>query len=195
MKKLLITGFDPFGGQKVNPSWECVFALNEVIGEFSVEKLQIPTVFEKAFLTVKAKADLIQPDVIICVGQAGGRKAVTPEMVAINLKDATTPDNEGNTPKDEKICFGGETAYFTTLPIKKMIERVKSENLPCQISYSAGTFVCNETFYRLSKEYYGTQVKVGFIHVPFLPSQAQNGEPSMPLEDIVKAITLAITAI
>lgn len=195
MKKLLITGFEPFGGEKINPSLECVLALNEVIGGFLVEKLQIPTVFEKAFLAVKNKAYEINPDVIICVGQAGGRRAITPELIAINLKDAPIPDNEGNSPSLEKICEDGENAYFTTLPVKTIAEKIKAENLPCQISHSAGAFVCNETFYHLLKEYHGSKVKVGFIHVPFLPSQVKNGEFSMPLEDIVKALTIAITAL
>ena len=195
MKKLLITGFDPFGGQKINPSHECVCALNEVIGEFSLVKLQIPTVFEKAFLTVKNKADEIKPDAIICVGQAGGRRAITPEAVAINLKDANIPDNEGNTPHYEKICQDGENAYFTSLPVTKMVEKIKSVGVNSAISFSAGAFVCNETLYRLLKEYDGTSVKVGFIHIPYLPCQAQNGEPSLSLEDMVKGLTAAITAL
>ena len=195
MKKLLITGFDPFGGQKINPSHECVCALNDVIGEFSLVKLQIPTVFEKAFLAVKNKADEIKPDAIICIGQAGGRRAITPEAVAINLKDASMPDNEGNMPKYEKICADGENAYFTTLPVKQIVEKVKSVGVDCAISFSAGAFVCNETFYRTLKEYSSKGVKVGFIHIPFAPCQAENGAPSMAIEDMVKGLTAAITAL
>ena len=195
MKKMLITGFEPFGGEKINPSIECVLALNEVIGGFLVEKLQIPTVFEKAFLTVKNKADEINPDVIICIGQAGGRHAITPETVASNLKHATQPDNEGNMPSYEKICPNGESVYLSTLPITQIVEKIKNAGIPCSTSLSAGTFVCNETFYRLLKEYDGTDVKVGFIHIPFFPCQAKNGEPSLSKENAVKALTLEITAL
>ena len=195
MKKLLITGFEPFGGQKINPSWECVCALNDIIGEFSLEKLQIPTVFEKAFLAVESKANEIMPDAILCVGQAGGRRSITPEAVAINLKDANIFDNEGNMPRYEKICLNGENAYFTTLPITRIVEKVKSVGVNCAISYSAGAFVCNETLYRLLCKYSNTNVQVGFIHVPFAPNQTEESNPSMSIEDMVKGLTAAITAL
>ena len=194
MKKLLITGFEPFGGEKINPSWEAVKLLPETIGEFELIKAEIPVVFEKAAETVLAKADEIQPDAIICVGQAGGRAGVTPEMVAINLRFASIPDNEGNQPKDVPCVEGGENAYFATLPVRKMVAAVSEKEIPCSVSYSAGTYVCNDLIYHVLHKYEGTNVKACFIHVPFIPEQTTD-KPSMELETISKALEIAIWAI
>ena len=194
MKKLLITGFEPFGGEKINPSWEAVKLLPKTIGEFELIKAEIPVVFEKAAETVLAKADEIQPDAIICVGQAGGRAGVTPEMVAINLRFASIPDNEGNQPKDEPCVEGGENAYFATLPVRKMVAAVSEKEIPCSVSYSAGTYVCNDLIYHVLHKYEGTNVKACFLHVPFIPEQATD-KPSMELETISKALEIAIWAI
>ena len=191
MKKLLITGFDPFGGEKTNPSWESVKLLPNEIGEFALSKLQIPTVFKKGAKKVLETAKQLSPDAIILVGQAGGRKGVTPEVVGINLMDTSIPDNDGYKPINEPI-LDGENAYFTTLPVREIVANIKNTNIPSALSYSAGAFVCNEVLYTVLHHYKNTNVKVGFIHVPYLPEQAKNGEPSLPIEDIVSALKIAI---
>ena len=192
MKKLLITGFDPFGGQKINPSWQSVLALEDRIGEYNITKLEIPTVFNKGANLVLKKAEEIKPDVIICIGQAGGRIGVTPEVVAINLKEAEIADNEGYKPINSPIIADGKNAYFSTLPIREMVDAIKKEGVPTGLSYSAGTFVCNEVLYTLLHHFNGTNVRVGFIHVPFLPEQTDGSKPSLEKEQIVKALTTAI---
>ena len=194
MKKLLITGFEPFGGEKINPSWEAVKLLPEKIGGFELTKIEVPVVFEKASETVLAKAEEIKPDAIICVGQAGGRAGVTPEMVAINLRFASIPDNEGNQPKDIPCVEEGENAYFATLPVRKMAEAVSEASVPCSVSYSAGTYVCNDLIYHVLHRYHETDVKACFIHVPFIPEQTSD-KPSMELETIAKALEIAIETI
>ena len=189
MKKLLITGFDPFDGAAVNPSWEAVKLLPERIGAYELHKLQIPTVFGLAPKTVLEAAEKLQPDVIISVGQAGSRKAVTPERIGINIRDARITDNAGISPKDEPIIPGGPDGLFTTLPVKAMIDGINEAGLPGAMSNTAGTFVCNDVLYSLLYHYAGTQVRCGFIHVPWLPEQ---GEPNLALADTVKALTAAI---
>lgn len=191
MKKLLVTGFEPFGGEKINPSWESVKLLPDVIGDYVLTKIEVPVVFGKAAQIVLKAADEINADVVICVGQAGGRDSVTPEMVAVNLRFATMPDNSGNLPKDEPCTEFGENAYFTTLPVRKMALAVSNEKIPCNVSYSAGTYVCNDLFYNVLHEFRNTEKKACFIHVPFIPEQTES-KPSLPLETIAKALEIAI---
>ena len=190
MRKLLITGFEPFGGEEINPSWEAVQRLPDEIGGFSLTKLLVPVVFGKAAERVIGVADKLAPDVIISVGQAGGRRAITPETVAINLRFAKIPDNEGNLPKDEPIVAGGENAYFSTLPVRKIAEAVNGCGIPSEVSYSAGAYVCNDLLYTLLDRYSAEGVGVGFIHVPYVTEQSK--EPSMSLDDIVRGLTAAI---
>lgn len=192
MKKLLITGFDPFGGEVVNPSREAVMSLPDVIGDLALTKLEIPTVFGLAAETVLHAADGLNPDAILCVGQAGGRKAITPEVVAINLRDATIPDNQGQQPQNTPIVSGGPAAYFSTLPVREMAAAVTEAGIPCALSYSAGVFVCNDLLYTLLHRFNGTSVRVGFIHIPFLPEQAADGVASMPPDKAVTGLTAAI---
>ncbi len=189
MAKLLITGFDPFGGAEINPAWEAVKGLPKQIGGHTLCKLEIPTVFGKAAEAVLEKAEAFQPDVILCVGQAGGRAAVTPERIAVNIRDAKIPDNEGNQPVGEFVVEDGPAAYFATVPVKAMADAICAAGLPGQVSNSAGAFVCNDTLYLLLHRYAGTATKVGFLHVPYLPEQ---GSPSMPLEDTMRALLAAI---
>ena len=186
---LLITGFDPFGGETINPAWEAVKLLPEQIGNFRIHKLQIPTVFGLAAETVPKTPETIHPHVILCVGQAGGRAAATPERVAINLRDARIADNQGNQPTEIPIVPDGPAAYFSTVPVSKMAQAIRDADLPGQVSNTAGTFVCNDTLYTLLHRYAGTNVKAGFIHVPYLPQQ---GTPSLALEQTVAALTAAI---
>ena len=191
MKKLLITGFDPFGGASVNPSWQAVQRLPEQVGAYVLRKLEIPTVFHQATQVVLEAAAQYQPDLILCVGQAGGREAVTPERIAVNIRDARIPDNAGYTPKGQFVAEDGPAAYFSTVPVECMSKAIREAGLPATVSNSAGAFVCNDTLYGLLHAFAGTQTKVGFIHVPYLPEQ---GNPFMPLEDIVCALAAAITA-
>ena len=195
MKHLLITGFDPFGGASVNPAWEAVSRLPDVVGDYRLTKLQIPTVFELAAERVLAAASLDAPDVILCVGQAGGREAVTPERIAINCMDARIPDNAGNQPREIPVVPGGPDGIFSTVPVRAMAEAIGAAGLPGRVSNTAGTFVCNDTLYRLLHHYAHTSVRVGFIHVPYLPEQAREGAPCMPPADIIRALSMAIRAL
>ena len=195
MKQLLITGFDPFGGASVNPAREAVMALPDVVGHYALTKLEIPTVFGLAAETVLRAAEALCPDVILCVGQAGGRAAITPEVVAINLRDASIPDNLGYTPQNQPVVAHAPAAYFSTLPVRAMTEGVKAAGIPCSLSYSAGVFVCNDLLYTLLHHYDGTDTRVGFVHIPYLPEQAKEGVASLPLEDAVRGLTAAIQAL
>lgn len=194
MKKLLITGFEPFGGEKINPSWEAVKLLPDEIGDFAITKAEIPVVFGKAAETVLKIAEDLSPDAIICVGQAGGRTGITPEMVAVNLRFASIPDNEGNQPKDVPVIEKGENAYFSTLPVRKISEAISDSGITSSVSYSAGTYVCNDLIYSVLHHYKNTDTKACFIHVPFIPEQTAD-KPSMELENIAKALEIAIKAI
>ena len=195
MKHLIITGFDPFGGETVNPSWEAVSRLPDTVGNYRLTKLQIPTVFGLASRTVLDAAEADRPDVILCVGQAGGRDAVTPERIAVNMASSKTADNHGTVLREEPILPGGPDGIFSTVPVAAMADAIVDADLPGKISNTAGTFVCNDTLYRLLSHFAGTGTKVGFIHVPHLPTQAKEGAPSMELADIIRALIAAIGAL
>ena len=192
MKKLLITGFDPFGGESINPSWEAVKLLPDTIGDYQLHKLQIPTVFGLAPQKVLEAARAIEPDVIISVGQAGTRDSVTPERIGINMRSARIADNAGRIPVEESIVPGGPDGMFSTLPVAAMVDAIRAADLPAAISNTAGTFVCNDTLYSLLHHYQGTPVRCGFIHVPWLPEQ---GTPNLTLERTVQALIAAISAL
>ncbi|EKF49157.1 pcp pyrrolidone-carboxylate peptidase [Thermosipho africanus H17ap60334] len=197
--KILVTGFEPFSGEKINPSFEAVKKLPNYIGNAQIIKASIPTIFRKSIEVLDELIVKEKPEIVICVGQAGGRYEITVERVAINIDDANIPDNEGNNPKDKVIFEDGENAYFSNLPIKKMVEEIKNCNIPASISNSAGTFVCNHLMYGLlyliNKKY--KNMKGGFIHVPYLPQQVLNKKnvPSMSLDNIVQALVCSIKAI
>ncbi|OJG50840.1 pyroglutamyl-peptidase I [Enterococcus gallinarum] len=197
--KCLVTGFDPFGGEAINPALEAVKLLPEEINGAKIVKLEIPTVFGKSAEVVQAKIEEIQPDVVLNIGQAGGRFAISPERVAINVDDARIPDNEGNQPVDEAIQPQGQPAYFSQLPIKAMVAAMKEAGIPAVVSNTAGTFVCNHIMYQVQymiDTKYPT-LKGGFIHVPFIPEQVVDkpGQPAMSLQDIAKGLEAAIGAI
>ena len=196
--KILVTGFDPFGGEPTNPAIESVKRIDDNIEGAEIIKLEIPTVFHKAADVVEAKIKEVNPDVVLSIGQAGGRYGITVERVAINEDDARIEDNEGNQPIDVVIREDGAPAYFSTLPIKAMVEEIKKENLPASVSNTAGTFVCNHIMYQdlYLAEKYGN-IKAGFIHVPYLTEQVvdKKDTASMSLEDIVKGLNAAIRAI
>lgn len=197
--KVLITGFDPFGGEKINPAWEAVKALPDNIDGIEVVKLQIPTVFKKSAKKLFENIDSVKPDVVICVGQAGGRYEFSVERVAINVDDGRIPDNDGYQPVDSPVFEDGENAYFSTLPIKAIVEEVKKVGIPSAVSNTAGTYVCNHIMYSLL--YYlnknNLNIKGGFNHVPFIPEQVieKKNTPYMELTRITKALEISIKAI
>ena len=195
MKHLIITGFDPFGGETVNPAWEAVRRLPDTLGDYRLTRLEIPTVFEKAAHAVLAAAQADPADVILCVGQAGGRSAITPERIAINLAEARIPDNAGNQPRQSPIDPQGPDGIFSTVPVFAMAEAIHARGIPGTVSLSAGSFVCNDTLYRLLTHFAGTDTRAGFIHVPLLPEQAAEGTPSMPLEQIISGLEAAILSL
>ena len=195
MKQLLITGFDPFGGETVNPSWEAVKQLDNTIGSYQLTKLQLPTVFGKAADALLSAAKELQPDAILGIGQAGGRAGITPEVIGINLREARIPDNAGNQPVNQPIVPDGPAAYFATVPVREMAAAMQTGGIPCTLSYSAGAFVCNDVLYSVLHHYHGTDTRVGFLHVPFLPQQAKENQPFMTLDEIVRGLTLAIGAL
>ncbi|MDU2353599.1 MAG: pyroglutamyl-peptidase I [Anaerococcus sp.] len=196
--KILVTGFDPFEGEPTNPAIESVKRIDNEIEGAEIIKLEIPTVFQKSADVVEAKIREINPDVVLSVGQAGGRYGITVERVAINQDDARIEDNEGNQPIDTAIREDGAPAYFATLPIKAMVEEIKKENIPASVSNTAGTFVCNHIMYQdlYLAEKYGN-IRAGFIHVPYLTEQVvdKKDTASMSLEDIVRGLNAAIRAI
>ena len=198
--KILVTGFDPFGGEKINPAYEAVKLLPDNIGGAQIIKKEIPTVFGKGGCEVEKTISEHCPDCVICVGQAGGRSCISIEKVAINFIDARIADNEGNQPINTAIIPDGPTAYFSSLPFRAMAENVRENGIPANISYSAGTFVCNEVMYRLlylaDKKYH--HIKGGFIHVPYTAAQAASkpdGTASMDEKLIAKGLECAILAI
>jgi pyroglutamyl-peptidase len=190
MKKLLITGFEPFGGERINPSWEAVDRLSGEINGYELLKLRIAVVFGEAAANVIEMADEVSPDVILCIGQAGGRGAITPELVGINLRNAPIPDNKGYQPKDEPIVEGGECAYFSTLPVRRISQAISDAGIPSHVSYSAGAYVCNDVLYTLLSRYKNTDTRIGFIHIPYCIEQ--NKDPAMDMNDIVKGLVIAI---
>ena len=198
--KILVTGFDPFDKDIINPAYEAIKRLPDEIREAKIIKLEIPTSFERSRIAIEEAIEKYSPNVILSIGQAGGRNEITIEKVAINLLEARIKDNDGYQPLDKPIKEDGQTAYFTNLPIKGMVSHIKENNIPANISYTAGTFVCNSVMYNIlyliDKKF--PNIKGGFIHVPFLPEQAVLKNPipsSMSLDMISKAIELAIEAI
>lgn len=197
--KILVTGFDPFGEDKINPAIESVKKLPDEIKGVKIIKLEIPTVYMKSLEKIDEAIKEYNPDVILSIGQAGGRPDITVERVGINVDDYRIKDNEGNQPIDTKIYDDGENAYFSNLPIKAIVENIRKNNIPASISNTAGTFVCNHVLYGvqylLDKKY--PNKKSGFIHIPFLPKQviSRPNTPSMSISTIVKALTLALEAI
>lgn len=197
--KILVTGFDPFGGENINPAYEVVKKLSENIGGAEVIKLQIPTAFNKSLENTIEKIKEVNPDFVLNIGQAGGRFDITVERVAININDARIPDNLNQQPVDVKIDESGENAYFATIPIKSIVEMIKSKNIPASISNSAGTYVCNNVMYGVLNYIHknNLNIQAGFIHIPFLFQQIidKKNSPAMDLHTMVIAIETAIEAI
>ena len=197
--KILVTGFDPFGGEPINPAIESVKKLPDNIAGAEIIKLEIPTVRVKSLEKIEKAIQEHNPDIILSVGQAGGRFDITVERVGINMDDFRIPDNEGNQVIDEPVFSDGDNAYFVKLPVKAMVQNIQKNKIPASVSYTAGTFVCNHVLYGVlylvEKKYKGK--KSGFIHIPFLPEQVvdKRNMPSMDLNTIVTGLTAAIEAI
>lgn len=196
--KILITGFEPFGGEKMNPAWEAVKRIEDIEG-VNLIKYQLPTVFKRSskLLFKKIKEEL--PDIVLCIGQAGGRYDISIERIGINIDDARIKDNDGNQPIDIKIFEDGKNAYFSTIPIKIIVDELKKNKIPASISNTAGTFVCNHILYSLlyflEKNY--KNIRGGFIHVPYLPEQVleKKNIPFMDLDKITKALEIIIKTV
>ncbi len=195
MGKLLITGFEPFGGEKVNPSWEAVKLLPDVLGDWELKKLEVPVVYGEGADVVWAAAEAFKPDVILCVGQAGGRSSIAVERVAINLRESAGPDNSGRVCRDEPVAADGPAAYFATLPVKAMADAIRAADIPAVLSYSAGSYVCNDLMYSMLHRCSGSGVRAGFIHIPFMTSQSNGNVPALPLEVMANALKAAVLAI
>ena len=186
MTKVLLTGFEPFGTATSNPSSEIV---KQISGD-SIFTAILPVAYAGSAERLLALIAEHNPDVVICLGQAEGRTQITPEKVAINLDDARLPDNAGVQRSDVKILDDGPDAYFTSLPIKEMVDAAKAAGVPASVSLSAGAFLCNHVFYIAQNKFAGTKVRSGFIHVPLMDSQAPEfpGLPTMPLDQMIKAV-------
>lgn len=197
--KILVTGFDPFGTDKINPAIEAVKKLPAEITGAEISKLEIPTIFNKCAEVVHQAILKQQPDYVLNIGQAGGRSALTPELIAINFDDGRIADNAGFQPINRSIHADGQNAYFTQLPVKAMAQAIIEAGLPSYVSTTAGTYVCNHIMYQvqymIDKEF--PDLKAGFMHIPFLPDQVvtRPQAASMSLANDVTGITAAITAI
>ena len=193
--KIIVTGFDPFGGETINPSIECVKALPEIEG-VELIRLELPTVFKESAKRLNEVINDVKPDAVLSVGQAGGRPGITMERIAINVDDARIPDNISQQPIDETIQTEGEAAYFTTLPIKRIVKAIREAGISAEVSNSAGTFVCNHIMYQslFAATKADKPFKAGFMHIPFIPEQTTD-KPSLPLEESTRALQIAIEAI
>jgi len=196
---ILVTAFDPFDGEKINPALEVVKRLDTNIGAHTITKLEIPTVFHESKDVIAQKLAQQHFDAVLAIGQAGGRFEITPERVGINIDDARIADNKGNQPIDVAIQPDGAPAYFSNLPVKTMTEAIKAEGIPAKLSNTAGTFVCNHVLYQLGylADTQFTDLLFGFIHVPFIPEQVTTKPetPSMSIDTMTKGLTAAIKVI
>lgn len=193
--KIIVTGFDPFGGETINPSIECVKALPEIEG-VELIRLELPTVFKESAKRLNEVIKDVKPDAVLSVGQAGGRAGITMERIAINVDDARIPDNISQQPIDEEIQVEGEAAYFSTLPIKRIVKAIREAGISAEVSNSAGTFVCNHIMYQslFAATKADKPFKAGFMHIPFIPEQTTD-KPSLPLEESTRALQIAIETI
>ncbi len=186
-KTLLITGFEPFGAENRNPSWEAVKLLPNEIGSIRLYKLLLPVEFGHAADICAHAARKCGAEAVLCVGLAAGRTAVTPETIGVNVRDASIPDNAGQKPQGTPVVPDGPAAYFSTLPVRNMTEAIRVLNIPAKLSYSAGTYVCNDLLYSLLHRFSGTETRIAFVHIPL--------EKDLPLFDSVRALTAAIGAL
>ncbi|WP_091671992.1 pyroglutamyl-peptidase I [Amycolatopsis marina] len=195
MRRVLLTGFTPFGGEAVNPSWQAVRLVAQNAPEdYEVAVSELPCDFESSLPELRTAIERHRPELVVCAGQAGGRAAVTPERIAVNLQDARIPDNAGRQPVDVPVVPDGPVGYFSTLPVKACAAAIAAEGLPAEVSHTAGTFVCNHVFYGLM-HLLATElpdVRGGFVHVPFSPEQAGQRHPSLPVEECARALDVLV---
>lgn len=192
---ILLTGFEPFGGEHINPSWEVAQALNgETLAGARVVSWQLPCVFGAALESLAKALAQHQPQLVLALGQASGRSDLSVERIAINVDDARIADNRGEQPIDEAVIDGAPAAYFSTLPIKSMVAALRVAGFPASVSQTAGTFVCNHVFYGLQHQLADSTVRSGFMHIPLLPQQAalHPGQASMALQTMVEGVRLAL---
>ena len=192
--RVLVTGFDPFGGERINASLEAVRRLPARIGTLKIATATLPTSYSRSLPALEAAIARARPELVLCVGQAGERAALCVERVAVNVQDARIPDNDGAQPADTPVVAGGPAAYLATLPVRAAIAALHAEALPAELSMSAGTFVCNHVFYGLMHlaATRGHAFRGGFLHVPCLPQQAPAGAPTLALEEIVRGIRIVL---
>lgn len=199
MQRLLLTGFEPFGGEAINPSWEVARALHgRQVGTAQVVAEQLPCVFAQALPALRQALRRHRPQWVVCLGLAGSRSAISLERVAVNLCDARIADNAGAQPAGSPVVAGGPAAYFTRLPVKALVQRLQAAGLPAELSLSAGSFVCNQVMYGLLHALWRQpQVPAGFIHLPPLPEQAgvHPGSRAMALDAQVRGIALVVEAL
>ncbi|CAH9060837.1 Pyrrolidone-carboxylate peptidase [Pseudoalteromonas holothuriae] len=196
---ILLTGFAPFGGESINPSWQAVSVLEgEHIGGCIIHTKELSCEFDTSLRELHQAIDKYAPQLVLCVGQAGGRADISIERVAINVNDARIADNAGKQPIDTQVIAGAPSAYFTNLSIKRILMALQQAELPASISNSAGTYVCNHVMYGLMHmiNQHDTHIKGGFIHIPYLPSQALHhpNAPSMSLDMVLSALKVIITS-
>ena len=194
---ILLTGFEPFGGERINPSWS---AAREAAARLRSEGIdaravELPCVFGRAIHVLEAALEQHRPELVVCAGQAGGRSRVSLERIAINCDDARIPDNAGSAPVDQPVAAGGPAAYFSTLPLKAALAALLAAGIPAEVSQTAGTYVCNHVFYGLMHALRlrpGT--RGGFVHVPYEPAQLPPGstDPALPLEQLAEALAVVV---
>lgn len=195
MSRILLTGFEPFGGDQINPSWEIAKALNgQKIAGVNIIARMLPCVFGEALKVLQQSLDELNPVLVLALGQAGGRSDFSIERIAINIDDARIADNAGAQPIDQPVVNGAPAAYFSTLPIKTMMAGLRAAGHPASVSQTAGTFVCNHVFFGLQHALHGSGVRSGFMHLPLLPAQAAKlaGQPSMALDQMLAGVRLAL---
>jgi len=197
--KILLTAFEAFGGEDINPSYEVLKRIGDSFDGVNIIKLKVPTAFYASVEVTVEKIKETHPDVVLSIGQAGGRTEITVERFAVNIDDTSVPDNLGQKPDSKLINVEGDTAYFATIPVKSIVNAMKELGIPASISNSAGTFVCNHLMYGVLNYIHknNLEIKAGFIHVPYLEEQVlgKPDTPSMPLETMIRAIETAIKVI
>lgn len=192
MRKLLITGFDPFGHYQINPSWQVVQSLPDVIGDFSLTKLMLPNIYGLESRMLLEKAQEIEPDIILMTGMDSGTTKIHIDTVAINIQDALIEDNMGHKPWNKPIIEDAPTAYFATIPAHELVRQLQKEKLPVHLGYSIGGYVCNDVFYTVAHHFVNTNTKFGFIHIPLLPQMVWDEKEALPLEQSLKIVTRII---
>ena len=189
---VLLTGFEPFGDEAENPSWEAVRVLQGTrIAGHRLEARCLPVVFGDSLAALRRALAETKPALVLCVGQAGGRERLSLERIAINIDDARIPDNAGRSPVDAPVVAGGPAAYFSTLPIKRLRAALERAGVPAEVSQTAGTYVCNHVFYGLMHALRARRgVRGGFVHIPYSPAQAHRhpGAASLPTETVTDAL-------